>query len=332
MSNRDTALQNFILFDEETVSVDASNPVSPIQLEPTSAIIAIGYVPNYATRFAVNLTCRATGNIAFHLNPRLDRGYIVRNSKIKGYWNEEETCSPFTSCSGLLQRNSYFHLVIFCSYKEFYVSINGEHFCTFTYRLPLESITDFEYDGDVEDIRIRVKRLYIYPDPKIIKSTLMLELTDQGPLTKPKVPSTIFIQDFNHGTRIFIKGRLKLLPQSFYVNLQSSPLMYPHPDIALHLNPRFYHGNRSPFVVMNCWKAGSWGHEERHEGHLSWAPGREFLLTIRCEYDGYIIWLNNKIIGEFKHRVDPTIVDTLLITGDIVLYELALKNLEEACE
>ncbi|XP_008555372.1 galectin-9 [Microplitis demolitor] len=329
MSNRETALKNFLLFDEEATPWNKSNPVTPVQLEPTSAIIVIGYLPNYSTRFAINLTCHQTGNIAFHLNPRLDRGYIVRNSKIKGYWNEEETCSPFISCNGLVSRNSYFHLVIFCSSKEFYVSINGEHFCTFTYRLPLENITHLEYDGEVEDVRLCVKNLYIYPDPKIIKSTFKLELHDRQPLTKLKVPSTIFIEEFKHGARIFIKGRLKLLPQSFYVNLQSSPLMYPHPDIALHINPRFQHGNRPPHVVMNCWKAGSWGREERHEGHLSWAPGREFLLTIRCEYDSYVIWLGNKIIGEFKHRVDPSEVDTLLITGDVVLYELALKRTDE---
>lgn len=52
-------------------------------------------------RFAINLTCGAgeTPDIAFHLNPRLDRCYVARNSRTKGNWGEEEGAalggSPF---------------------------------------------------------------------------------------------------------------------------------------------------------------------------------------------------------------------------------------------
>lgn len=133
-------------------------------------------------------------------------------------------------------------------------------------------------------------------------------------------------------------------------------MLYPHPEIALHLNPRFQYGIRSACVVMNCWTEGAWGREERHNGYLCWAPGREFLLTysigiiinkfdkiifkliililyymllffyrIQCGNDSYIIWLENKIIGEFKHRVKFSKVDTLVITGDVVVYEVALS-------
>lgn len=66
---------------------------------------------------------------------------------------------------------------------------------------------------------------------------------------------------------------------SFIINLQKNKAIYPHPVIAFHLNPRFHYGNVPTCVVMNYWINGSWGNEERHEGHLSWMPGREFLLT-----------------------------------------------------
>lgn len=64
----------------------------------------------------------------------------------------------------------------------------------------------------------------------------------------------------------------------FYVNLQKGKTIYPHPIIPLHINPRFLHGNGAPYVVMNCWNEGTWSHEERHQGQLSWMPGRDFLL------------------------------------------------------
>ena len=63
------------------------------------------------------------------------------------------------------------------------------------------------------------------------------------------------------------------------MNLQQGNLIYPHPEIALHINPRFHYGNAPACVVMNCWNEGKWSNEERHEGHLSWGPGRDFLLT-----------------------------------------------------
>ncbi|TGZ56686.1 hypothetical protein DBV15_11942, partial [Temnothorax longispinosus] len=176
----------------------------PIRLQPlkaTSSIILTGYIPENASRFSVNLICKAAGNIALHFNPRLDRGYIVRNTKVQ---------------------------------------------------------------ADV-----------------FSAETLM-----------------------------------------FYVNLQKGKAIYPHPVIPLHLNPRFLYGTSAPYVVMNCWNNGVWSHEERHQGHLSWMPGRDFLLTIRCEYEGYTIWLGNKMIGEFKHRLQSSIADTLRISGDVVLYQL----------
>lgn len=72
-------------------------------------------------RFSVNLTCKTSGNIALHFNPRLDRGYIVRNTKVRGSWEDEETCSPAGSSGCIFRRNTYMHLMIFCTNDAFQV-------------------------------------------------------------------------------------------------------------------------------------------------------------------------------------------------------------------
>lgn len=283
-----------------------------------------GYIPPDALRFSVNLLCKNAENIALHFNARLDRGYVVRNSKFKGCWEEEETCSPAGYIA--FRRNSYVHVLIFCTANEYQIAVNGEHFCAFAYRIPLEDVINLEINGSLEDARFRQLELFIYPDPKLCKPNNILTLKIDQPLVDfLDVPITVDIEnEFKIGTRLFIAGRLKLLPHSFYVNLQKGKAIYPHPIIALHLNPRFLYGSNVPYVVMNFWTNGSWGHEERHLGHLSWMPGRDFLLTIRCEFEAYTIWLGNKMIGEFKHRLQPSIIDTLKISGDIVLHELAI--------
>ncbi|XP_077255256.1 galectin-4 [Temnothorax americanus] len=217
--------------------------------------------------------------------------------------------------------------MIFCTNDAFQIAVNGEHFCSFYYRLPLEDITALEVNGTIEDIRIRQLNLFVYPDPNICRPSRTLVLTTEEPLVDfLDVPMTVDIgSKFRVGACLFIAGRLKLLPHSFYVNLQKGKAIYPHPVIPLHLNPRFLYGTSAPYVVMNCWNNGVWSHEERHQGHLSWMPGRDFLLTIRCEHERYTIWLGNKMIGEFKHRLQSSIADTLRISGDVVLYQLSMS-------
>ncbi|XP_026674565.1 galectin-8-like isoform X2 [Ceratina calcarata] len=300
-----------------------STPVPLQPLKPTSAIVVTGYVPPDASRFSVNLWCKTGGNIALHLNARLDRGYVVRNSKSRGRWEEEETCSPAAQTA--FRRNSYVHILIFCTSNEYQIAVNGEHFCAFSYRMPLEETTSLEVNGSLEDVRFKQSTSSVYPDPKTRRSRDAWSLKIDRPLVHSlATPITVDIEDeLKPGTRLLIAGRLKLLPHSFYVNLQEGKAIYPHPVIPLHLNPRFSYGSSAPYVVMNCWTDGSWGHEERHSGHLSWMPGRDFLLTIRCEEDAYTIWLDDKMIGEFRHRSRPSIVDTLKIHGDVVLHELA---------
>ncbi|XP_066603032.1 galectin-8-like isoform X2 [Prorops nasuta] len=306
-----------------------ASKVTPLQpLKPTSTVIVTGYIPANAIRFAINLTCKGNlSNTALHFNPRIDRGYVVRNSKVRGHWEEEETCSPAGPSGCIFRRNTYIHVTIFCTANAFQIAVNGEHFCAFSYRLPLEDITGLEVNGDIEDVKSRQLTLFVYPDPKVCKPSRSFVLTVDQPLVEClDIPLTANIEsEFKVGARIIVMGRLKLLPHSFYLNLQKGKNIYPHPEIPLHLNPRFLYGNSYPCVVMNCWTNGKWSNEERHQGQLSWMPGREFLLIIRCEFEGYTIWLGQKMIGEFKHRLQPTVVDTLRISGDIVLQQITME-------
>ncbi|XP_012058923.1 PREDICTED: galectin-8-like [Atta cephalotes] len=324
---RQEAFKDFSFFDEETVPVNIHKPILLQLLKATSAIILTGYIPENASRFSVNLICKAVGNIALHFNPRLDRGYIVRNTRVRGFWENEETCSSAGSNGCIFRRNTYVHLMIFCTNDAFQIAVNGEHFCAFYYRLPLDDVTALEVNGSIQDVRIRQHNLFIYPDPNISRPFRILVLTTEEPLVDfLEIPITVDIgSKFCVGARLFIVGRLKLLPHSFYINLQKGKTIYPHPIILLHLNPRFLYGNSEPYVVMNYWNNGTWGHEERHQGQLSWMPGRDFVLIIRCEYEGYTIWLANKMIGEFKHKLESSNADTLRISGDVVLYQLSMS-------
>lgn len=181
---KEDALKDFIFFDEKTIPLEDVKPVILQPLQPTSAIIITGYIPVHAIRFSINLNCKTSGNIALHFNPRIDRGYVVRNTKIKGTWEIEETCSPVGPCNYIFRRNSYIHLMIFCTEDAFQIAINGEHFCAFTYRFPLSDIKNLECEGHIEDIRYNQLNLNVYPDPKIFKPSRSLSLTVDSPLVE----------------------------------------------------------------------------------------------------------------------------------------------------
>lgn len=94
---------------------------------------------------------------------------------------------------------------------------------------------------------------------------------------------------------------------------------YPDSNIAFHFNPRYDEG--VPVVVMNSWLETSWGNEERLEcGALE--PGKDFALIIRVKSDCYKVIVNGHKFAKYDHRIDPSIVDSIQITGNITVHRL----------
>jgi len=75
-------------------------------------------------RFAVNLRYQQQGgDIAFHFNPRMKEGVVVRNSLLSGCWGPEEKDQP----SFPFQAGQQFTMMILCDPTEFKVSIYKSH-------------------------------------------------------------------------------------------------------------------------------------------------------------------------------------------------------------
>lgn len=124
---------------------------------------------------------------------------------------------------------------------------------------------------------------------------------------------------FTPGSRLHIVARVKVLPHSFYVNLQQSQSIWPHPTIAFHLNPRFNTIGGKHVIIKNSWLDGRWDREERSEIHTDFMPSRTFHMIISCDSTGYEVYLNGHLIAQYNHRVDSKVVDTVYIHGDIRL-------------
>ncbi|KAK3917659.1 Galectin-4 [Frankliniella fusca] len=289
----------------------------PHQLDAGRAIVVEGVVPPDAIGFAVNLSCGA-GNepdIAFHLNPRLDRNFVARNSRVKGSWGEEENAalggSPF-------KRGQQFTIVIL-------VSVNHMHFCNFQFRMPLSKVCRLEVHGDVIISAIKHTRLEVYPDRllnALPEHTFVTIPTDHAVPWECNMTEkeNLFIARFKpnltSGMEITIKGRMKLLPQSFYINLQQGCQLWPHPNVHFHLNPRFAAEDSEHVVVVNGWMRGSWGSEQRYN-RCRFRPGEPFTIVIYVEDQRYRVMVNGLQQAAMFHRAPASLVDTLVVRGDV---------------
>lgn len=83
-------------------------------------------------------------------------------------------------------------------------------------------------------------------------------------------------------------------------------------------------------IVKNSWHDGKWDREERGEIHTDFMPSRSFHMIIECGDVSYNVFLNDKLIAEFKFRVKSDIVDTIYIHGDIKLANVSHESKQQS--
>ncbi|KAJ8368692.1 hypothetical protein SKAU_G00087200 [Synaphobranchus kaupii] len=106
-----------------------------------------GKVPPEARRFEIDLLVSSSGDIAFHFNPRMYEGSLVRNSWLGGTWGWEERNVDFNP----FQEGQYFEIMMCCGKQKFEVFVNGKHMCDYVHRVkPFTLIDKLEIIGDVQ--------------------------------------------------------------------------------------------------------------------------------------------------------------------------------------
>jgi Galactoside-binding lectin len=202
--------------------------------------------------------------------------------------------------------------------------VNNKHFGAFQHRLNFKKINGIEIKGDVKEVAIDQLFREKYPETPI-NNIMTSALENDENICVPysaNIPGC-----FTKNKSIHIVGKVKMLPHSITINLQEKPYFWPHPIIALHINPRFENQGGKHIICRNTWANGKWMKEERTEiSSANMSPGKTFEMVIACEFDNYQIKLNGNLFAEYKHRCAGEIVDTLQIFGDIVLKKVWLEE------
>lgn len=322
-------------------------------------------------RFSINFVVEnTTRDIALHINPRLPQNYIVRNSKVRNVWGREEVASalPFSLRRGvsfsvqvLFTEECYMISVNGHHFCKFYhrlpyksvqslevkgdiddIVVERKIVSHYPERLPEsvpkcvrlhKSLRAGQDSGEESfDLTDREEKQLTQWRDVIVHNKLTHEPNIMRK-DEMKLPYYGVIQknSFRLGHVIKIEGRVRLLPQSFYVNLQSGHDCWPHPTIALHLNPRFSKQSVGPIgqttVIRNSWVDGNWGSEERSDMETTFRPGKTFSLSIVYgARDSFEIYVNHELLTEYAFRCRPEIIDTIYIQGDIKLFDVVLQQ------
>ncbi|XP_020800902.1 galectin-9 isoform X1 [Drosophila serrata] len=339
------------------------------QLSEGLSFTISGRLPVNCERFSINLVRNNEArDVALHVNPRLPQNYIVRNTKVEEIWGSEEVSSalPFLLARGekfsiqVLVTNPCYMISVngqhFAEYKHRVpykdvrilevkgdvedVEMQRALVMNYPQRLPESEAKNIELhvDDEIDEIDASAEEAITIPQewcligpptkqlessPKSDHSTNNLGLT--LPYYGALPPNSLV-----EGRCLKIEGRVRLLPHSFYINLQRGQDIWPHPVIAFHLNPRFSKASSGALgkavVCRNAWLNGSWAEEERSELDTNFRPGRTFILVIVCTKDSFEVYVNRQFITEFKYKVSPELVDTVYIQGDVKLWNVTLEQ------
>lgn len=300
------------------------------ELKPGDSFILTGTLLHTCESFSVNFIVNNTAkDIAFHFNPRLPQNYVVRNSKINHQWCKEEVVSPFNFG---LHRGHKLTLQFVVTETCFLVAINGHHFGAYEHRLPYKRIKLLEAHGDVKDVNVNQTAVSIYPELVLEKIPVVLKKEVSVRVEQMDI-SKMLAMPYNgelpmklmHGTVLHILGRVKILPHSFFINLQRSSHIWPHPEIQFHFNPRFTGGRHH--ICCNSWLKSKWGNEQRTEFKDQFTPGKQFHLEIHHNHNKYGVTLFNELLTEYQARDEANLADTIYIQGDIKLYDVFLESI-----
>jgi len=307
---------------EDFEHLDVKDPVVPFsctlrkKLFLKTDILIKGVIPQHSFRFDVNfcfLNPDGTVGICFHLNPRFDQNYIARNSKIAGSWGVEEQQG---NRRNPLSRGKPFIIEIFVAENCFMVAVDGLHFCEFQHRISIDKIISLEISGDVCLHHVYIGNSEVYPSTIVPYFDKRISVKHSPPLYM-KLPCEV-----KPGMELTVKGIVKMLPHSWYLNLQSGSHYFPHPKIAFHFNVRIQEEQK--LVVYNHWRRKTWEAEKSFPITGSFTPSSLFELSIKVLPSSFLVSVDGNQLPPYDFNLSQIKdTDTIFIYGDIFVLDIS---------
>ncbi|XP_059001146.1 galectin-12 isoform X5 [Mustela lutreola] len=253
-----------------------------------------GVVPLEARRFQVDFQCGCSvhprPDIAVHFNPRFHttKPHVICNTLHSGRW-EAEARWPRVP----LQRGAPFRLLFLFGNEDMKVSVNGQHFLHYRYRLPLSRVDTLGIFGDILVEAIG----FLNISPFLLKSP-SLEVPCSRALPRGLWPGQVIV----------LRGLVLPEPKDFTLSLQ---------DEAAHVPVML----RASFADRTLAWISRWGCKKLISAPFLFYPQRFFEVLLLCQEGGLKLALNGQGLGTTSlQRQTLERLRELRVSGSVQLY------------
>ncbi|CAP32240.2 Protein CBR-LEC-2 [Caenorhabditis briggsae] len=120
-------------------------------------------------------------------------------------------------------------------------------------------------------------------------------------------------EPFEPGQTLIVKGKTGEDSIRFTVNLHTATADFSGNDVPLHISVRFDEGK----LVFNTFAKGEWGKEERKSN--PYKKGDDIDIRIRAHDSKFQIFVDQKEVKEYEHRVPLSSITHFTIDGDVLV-------------
>ncbi|XP_053418424.1 galectin-12 isoform X9 [Nycticebus coucang] len=266
-----------------------------------------GVVPRDAHKFQVDFQCGCSlyprPDIAIHFNPRFytTKPHVICNTLYGGRWQKEARWPHLA-----LQRGSSFLILFLFGNEEVKVSVNGQHFLHYHYRLPLSRVDTLGIFGD-----IMVKAVGFLNINPFAEGSREYPAGHPFLLRSPKleVPCLHALpQGLWPGQIIVVRGLVLQEPKDFTLSLRDEAT-------RAHVTLRASFPDR-----ILAW-ISPWGRKKLISAPFLFHPQRFFEVLLLCQEGGLQLALNGQGLGatSLGHQALERLRD-IRVSGSVQLY------------
>lgn len=257
-------------------------------------------------------------DVLFQLNPRLDEGRIVRNSRLDDEMGtaESSTDVPFTP-------GTPFHLVVGVTSLGFETRLNDKEWCNFKHRQDIATAKTLFLEGDLQPTDISIDSAQINLPSAALNGTNFKSRGVRLQLIYPEVPLNSRITGgFEKGCLLLITGKFSSHPSKVQMAVQCGEGLE-ECDIALHYVVQ-WEVDGSPKVTLNSKEEDTWGQVVKAEVEEGLFPSSTFDLFIVRTEEGFRCYLDGQEHAHLPYRLEDSRPDHVTVTGDVEIQRLLL--------
>ncbi|KAJ8256622.1 hypothetical protein COCON_G00187740 [Conger conger] len=286
---------------EEVVVTRGISHLGPIYggLRTGMSLYFKGIIPQNLDRLRIILRCgdKEDSNVAFIFSARFNSNEMVLNDFQNGAWGAEERPEkiPF-------KQGEEFEMLYTVSKVGYQVVVNGEEFCLFKHRLPMDQVTGILISEAAKVHTINI----IHGGQEGVLGRL-----SQSMMVVNRVPHVMPVYGgLRAGMYLYFHGKVDDSFNSFKIKLQYGGRT--GCDKAMCFIPVV----ESQKTTFNSFQDGKFGTEEKVDV-MPFTKGQPFVILFIITSKAYQVLINGCLFYTFKHRMAVEQVSTLAVEGDV---------------